>query len=344
VQRTTARTASLGAAGRSTSRMVLDNRPSRPVPKSVHVMAGRLGLGAKLKKEGKIQEARAMVEDVVEGYTQLLGSSHSHTLTAKLSLGNLLRSAGEGARARRLYEEVIKDGGQEDKLKAMMSLASLLKLEAGEVDEEAAAKCRGDMCVLGASCTNCERNDTLEASRKLMAKVVADRIEELGPDHADTLRSKMNLAALLHSIGDRAAARTLYTEVIAGRSANASEGNPAGHGSSVLQPKMNLAILLDEVGEVGEARVLYAEAATGFAKEFGPAHADTLGAKMSLAALVDEASRDGGEPGGAAKARALYGEAIEGYGESLGLGHPETLQAKLSLGEMIACILATCVH
>eukprot|EP01048_Picozoa_sp_COSAG05_P029197 COSAG05_NODE_9470_length_622_cov_0.680688_2_plen_101_part_01 len=49
--------------------MVLDNRPTRPKPKSAHVMRGRLKLAQQMKKQGKAAEARAVLEDVVESYT-----------------------------------------------------------------------------------------------------------------------------------------------------------------------------------------------------------------------------------------------------------------------------------
>ena len=316
--------------------MVLDNRPSRPLPKSAHVMQGRLMLAQQMKKKGKTSEARAVLEDLVESYTVALGAGASATLTAKLSLGNLLRGEREEGKAQKLFEEVIAGGGQEDKLKAMMSLAALLRDKAGPVDPVAQKACKGEFCTLGANCANCAREELLEKAKKLLADVVLEREAELGADHSDTWRAKVNLAVMQAQMGYSNEAQDLYRQVLKGRKSEATElakgddkaAAVAAAAISVLRPMMNLAILLDEQGgadNIAEARQLYEEVVKSSTERLGPEHTDTLGAKLNLAVLVDE------ELGDAKLGRQLYTEVLRGYGPMYGEGAEETLKVKLQL-------------
>ena len=57
----------------------------------------------------------------------------------------------------------------------------------------------------------------LAEAQKHFTTVVQVQIAKLGPNHANTLTTKNNLAALLETMGENTQARVLFEEVVAGR-------------------------------------------------------------------------------------------------------------------------------
>ena len=235
-------------------------------------------------------------------YTRSLGPAHAHTLSAKLTLAGLLKTMGQAERARPLYEEAVKGAGQEDKLRAMVGLALLLKETAEVPSEEECRACGGVDCVVS-GCPQCARTEQMDEAATLLTSVVEARVAELGPEHADSARAKMQLAVLRQQMGSAEEAMALYREVIDARTAELDEARAAPDKGpdraeeqrlalGVLRAQMNLAILLDEAVRTDEARALYEEVVAGYRRVRGAGHADTLGAQLNLAVLVDEVGEE----------------------------------------------------
>jgi tetratricopeptide (TPR) repeat protein len=236
-------------------------------------------------------------------YTRSLGPAHAHTLSAKLTLAGLLKTMGQAERARPLYEEAVKGAGQEDKLRAMVGLALLLKETAEVPSEEECRACGGVDCVVS-GCPQCARTEQMDEAATLLTSVVEARVAELGPEHADSARAKMQLAVLRQQMGSAdEEAMALYREVIDARTAELDEARAAPAKGldrageqrltlGVLRAQMNLAILLDEAVRTDEARALYEEVVAGYRRVRGAGHADTLGAQLNLAVLVDEVGEE----------------------------------------------------
>ena len=140
------------------------------------------------------------------------------------------------------------------------------------------------------------------------------------------LGSVMQLATVLMrlgEVGDRAEARRLYEEVVAGQTAQLGPAH-----ANTLLTKGNLASLLDKMGEWAEARRVYEEVAAGQTVQLGPAHTSTLITKMNLAVLLKQA-------GDLASAKPLYEEAAAGFTAQLGPEHPHT---KIAVKNLATCL------
>jgi len=161
------------------------------------------------------------------------------------------------------------------------------------------------------------RRDMVIAAETLSARVGAE-------GESATLTAKMNLASLLKEMGKRAEARTLYEEVISGRTQTLGADHP-----KTLLTKRNLAVLLADVGEKTRAVALYEEAIDGYTKQLGADHSDTLRAKMNLALLLVS------DPGDRVEARTLYDDVISGLTRNLGSDHLDTLAAKNNLATVL---------
>jgi TolA-binding protein len=64
-----------------------------------------MNLAVLLKNLGERDEARALYTEVIAGYTEQLGSTHTRTFDAKYNLAVLEKAEGDVAEARRLYNE-----------------------------------------------------------------------------------------------------------------------------------------------------------------------------------------------------------------------------------------------
>jgi len=91
---------------------------------------------------------------------------------------------------------------------------------------------------------------------------------------------------------------------------------------------MELARLLQHQGQNPEARSLLEEAVVGFMDGCGPAHEETLRAKMYLALLL-------WDQGQSAEARPFLEEAVAGFEESKGPAHRYTRWAKKELVDLL---------
>ena len=87
----------------------------------------------------------------------------------------------------------------------------------------------------------------------------------------------MNLATLLHGLGQFTEARDLYEQVIAGYTSQLGTDH-----TSTLDTKYNLVLLLETTGELEEAFRVCQDVVDGYALAYGAEHAETVDAKEML--------------------------------------------------------------
>jgi tetratricopeptide (TPR) repeat protein len=287
-----------------------------------------------LKEQGRLDEARPLLEEAVAGCRAALSEAHPSTLTAVNNLGNLLKAQGRLNDAQPLLEEALAGyrtalgEAHPDTLTAVNNLASLLRAqnrldEARPLFEEALA---GNRAALGeahprtlTSIGNLgmllQAQGRLDEARPLLEEALAGKRAVLGETHPETLNSVNSLGALLKAQGRLDEARPLLEEALAGRRAALGEAHP-----STLTSIANLAVLLRDAGQLDEARVLLEEALAGKKTTLGEAHPGTLTSMLSLGLLLEKmGKRD--------EALTILCEALAGLTATVGDEHPLTRRA-----------------
>jgi non-specific serine/threonine protein kinase/serine/threonine-protein kinase len=145
------------------------------------------------------------------------------------------------------------------------------------------------------------------------------RLQALGPDHADTLRSADDLAHVYLDRGRLAEALSMLTGTLERRQVGLGPDHP-----DTLTSKNNLATAYQAAGRLAEALPLYGEALARRRATLGPDHPDTLFSMNNLASACREAGRF-------ADALPLYEEALRKRRATLGPDHPETLMSMNNL-------------
>jgi tetratricopeptide (TPR) repeat protein len=151
-------------------------------------------------------------------------------------------------------------------------------------------------------------------------RVAAEAREQtLGPEHADTLRSRTRLAYAQYRQGK-------YNEAIAGfRGIVALEEKIFGpmHPDTLLA-RNGLAISLDNGGKPAEAEAEHRRILAIREKVLGPEHPDTLRTRNNIALTLDRQGKH-------AEAATEYREVIDLENKVLGPEHPDTLRSRSSL-------------
>jgi non-specific serine/threonine protein kinase/serine/threonine-protein kinase len=152
----------------------------------------------------------------------------------------------------------------------------------------------------------------LERSQQLQAT-------GLGPDHADTLNARKELAVLYRAQGKLDRAEPLYEDVLRARTAGLGPDH-----LDTLTSRNDLAVLYRDQGKYDRAEPLFLDVVQALTAKLGSDHADTLNAKNNLAVLYRfERKND--------QAETLFLEVLQGRSATLGADHPETLRTKNSL-------------
>jgi tetratricopeptide (TPR) repeat protein len=144
------------------------------------------------------------------------------------------------------------------------------------------------------------------------------RERALGPQHADTLRSRTRLAYSQYRQGK-------YNDAIAGfRGIVALEERIFGpmHPDTLLA-RNGLAIALDNGGKPAEAEAEHRRILAIREKVLGPEHADTLRTRNNIALTLDRQGRH-------AEAASEYQQVIDLENKVLGPEHPDTLRSRSS--------------
>jgi serine/threonine protein kinase/Tfp pilus assembly protein PilF len=266
-------------------------------------LAARHNVAVALDKKGRLKEARALHEELLETSRRILGPDDPATVSSMAALAHTLRHLGWLKEARALYEQVLENRrrtlGPEDidTLRTMNNLAGVysalgLLVESGKLHEQ-----------------------VLEARRRI-----------LPPEHPELLMAIDNMAIVLKDRGRLDEARKLHEEVLAIRRTVLTSEHP-----DTLATMNNLACVLRELGEdpvraqvvidpglLEESRKLHEETLRIRRRVLGPTHPDTLVSMNNLAATLLAQHRY-------AEAQKLFEEVIEIKGRTLGRDHPATL-------------------
>jgi tetratricopeptide (TPR) repeat protein len=144
------------------------------------------------------------------------------------------------------------------------------------------------------------------------------REQTLGPENADTLRSRTRLAYAQYRQGK-------YNEAIAGfRGIVALEERIFGpmHPDTLVS-RNGLAIALDNGGKPAEAEAEHRRILAIREKVLGPEHADTLRTRNNIALTLDRQGRH-------AEAASEYQQVVDLENKVLGPEHPDTLRSRSS--------------
>ncbi|MEU4534961.1 tetratricopeptide repeat protein [Streptosporangium sp. NPDC023825] len=143
--------------------------------------------------------------------------------------------------------------------------------------------------------------------------------DTLGPEHADTLTARVNLASLTGEMGNVIEARDRFTVL-----APLTERILGPEHPTTLDARANLASWTGEAGDPIEARDRFTVLAPLTERALGPEHLTTLSVQMSLAHWT-------GNAGNAPGARDRFATLAPLVEQVLGSGHPYTLGVQTSL-------------
>jgi tetratricopeptide (TPR) repeat protein len=162
-----------------------------------------------------------------------------------------------------------------------------------------------------------EQGSYREAENVLRAAAEA-REKALGPDNADTLRSRARVAYAQYRQGN-------YNEAVEGfRGIVGLEERMFGpmHPDTLLA-RNGLAIALDNAGKPGEAEAEHRRILAIREKVLGPEHPDTLRTRNNIALTLDRQGKH-------AEAASEYQQVIDLENKVLGPEHPDTLKSRSS--------------
>jgi tetratricopeptide (TPR) repeat protein len=182
-------------------------------------------------EQGKLADARKLLEEVLPQRIELFGKENLETLTTMNLMANVLSEEGNLNEGRRLHQEVFEGRKRilglehQDTLRAWHNVASGY-LRAGKVDE--GRKLNEEILNMRNRVLGPEHPDTLqskselaaimarqgkvEESRKLLEENVALQVRVRGPKHPATLRDSRNLALVLHALAVEYRKRGQYPE------------------------------------------------------------------------------------------------------------------------------------
>ncbi|MFB7374096.1 tetratricopeptide repeat protein [Streptomyces sp. NPDC056222] len=141
----------------------------------------------------------------------------------------------------------------------------------------------------------------------------------LGPDHADTLAIRANVAASWGEAGDAAGAATAYEQLLGDYLRVLGSDH-----LETLTIRNNLAGWRGKAGDVAGAAMAFAELLTDRERVLGPDHPDTLTTRGNLASSW-------GEAGDAVGAAMAFAELLTDRERVLGPDHPDTLGTRGNL-------------
>ncbi|GAA5612655.1 serine/threonine-protein kinase PknD [Streptomyces platensis] len=155
-----------------------------------------------------------------------------------------------------------------------------------------------------------------EAHRALAAA----RERLLGPDHPDTLTSRLEAGHALGRLGRHFEAHQIYAEVLAGRERALGPDHP-----DALSCRHHVARNLGRLGRLEDCRAMAQEVAAARVRVLGAQHPDTLATYCELAHVL-------GKLGMWTEALHTYQEIAAARAATLGPDHEDTLTARYEVG------------
>lgn len=242
----------------------------------------------KLRRAGKYEEARPLVERALEIRERLLGPDHCDVAAAINGLAILYYYKGEYGKAELLHQRAL------------------------AIREKALGPEHPNVAVSLNGLANLYwyKGDYAKAE-PLHQRALAIREKTLGPEHPDVAISLNNLALLDHDTGSDAKAELLFRRALAIK----EEALGPEH-SSVAESLNNLARLYLGRGEYGKAEPLVQRALAIWEKFLGPEHPNVAASLNSLARIYRHR-------GDYAKSEPLYQRALPIFEKAWGPEHPE---------------------
>jgi non-specific serine/threonine protein kinase/serine/threonine-protein kinase len=159
-------------------------------------------------------------------------------------------------------------------------------------------------------------------AEKQLERALDLRRRVLGPEHADTLKSMTNLAAVDERQAKYAQAEALDIQILEIKRRVLGPEHP-----DTLASMNNLAVVFDDEGKYAQAEALDSQTLEIRRRVLGPEHPDTLMTTANLAIVFDY-------EGKYAQAEALDSQTLEIKRRVLGPEHPETLVSMNNLANV----------
>jgi len=163
----------------------------------------------------------------------------------------------------------------------------------------------------------------LSEAKSVFQKVLAQRRQQLGDSHLDTLNSIHDLASVLNNQGKLTLAEPLFREELEGRKQQLGSSHP-----DTLTAIRGLAIMLRNQGKLNEAEPLFWQVLDQRRQLLGNSHPDTLLSINDAASLLRN-------QGKLTEAEPLYREALEKGRQQLGALHPQTFNSMDGLAMLL---------
>jgi tetratricopeptide (TPR) repeat protein len=161
--------------------------------------------------------------------------------------------------------------------------------------------------------------DSAAQSILIAEPLLADQGLELGPDHFDTLDTRLNLADAYRDAGRTAEAITLFEQTVADRERVLGADHP-----STLSSRSHLAGAYQVAGRTAEAITLFEQTVADRERVLRADHPETLSSRSNLAAAYRDAGR-------MAEAITLHEQTLADRERVLGADHPNTLASRNNL-------------
>ncbi|RKS08492.1 tetratricopeptide (TPR) repeat protein [Nocardiopsis sp. Huas11] len=253
--------------------------------------------GTSLGEAGRVGEAVAYWQHVVETAQRQLGPDHSDTLIARANLASWRGEAGDPAAAAHAFQEILTDRLRvlgPDHPHTLTTRANLADWRGETGDLAEAISAYEDLLTDQLRILGPDYPDTLITQGRLAAwrgetgdlaeaisayeDLLTDQLRVLGPDHPDTLTTRHSLAWWTHESGDTAAALTAYEDLLTDRLRVLGPDHP-----DTLTTRHNLAWATHESGDTAAALTAYEDLLTDRLRVLGPDHPDTLTTRHNLA-------------------------------------------------------------
>ncbi|PYI12403.1 TPR-like protein [Aspergillus sclerotiicarbonarius CBS 121057] len=255
-----------------------------------------LRIGRCLQSDGRYQEGRILLHNVLEIREKGHGPEHPDTLNSVSQLGSVLNQEGKYKEAESMHRRALE--GREKALgpKHPDTLTSISQLGA----------------VL-------ERQGRYKEAEALHRHALESRERILGPELPNTFTSVSKLGSVLKQQGKYEEARGMHRKALEGRERVLGPEHP-----NTLTSVSQLGTVLEQQGKYDEAEAMHQQALDGYKKALGPAHPNTLISMSKLGSVLER-------QGKYEEAEAMHQQALEGYQQALGPEHPDTLTSKANI-------------
>ncbi|MCJ1392596.1 hypothetical protein MMC18_005466 [Xylographa bjoerkii] len=219
---------------------------------------------------GRLDESKALLDEVLMVEREVLGDEHPNTLTTMCSIADMKRKKGELLAAKDIQSryslgEVMWEQGDKAAAKKILQ-------ETWQQRKEFLGEDHPDtlFCLASIANNNYKEGDLAEA-RKMYEEVLKTRRRVLSEEHEYTLLSKQDLGEVLWRQGDNARAFDLLEEALEGRRKVLGEEH-----EDTLHNKQYLGVMFFNQGHWTKASTLLVEALKGRRRVLGMDHPSTL--------------------------------------------------------------------